>query len=600
MAKSFRLARVTGLFLPLFALACSGDEAGGDAAKLSGELTSAITAQGLGTVTLDSTDAALPQTPFDLWSTLLMADRNSPVVPVTGDLTESWTGADGKRANVVVRLPRTAGKANISVAPPGAGSDATPIFDAALAQLRAKGGGVLRVAPGEYRFKTANKGVRDGQAHLYLGQLTDVDIRGPGARFVFETNLDGIVVQDSVRVRLQGVTMRDARSMSGTGRIQANGAFSRLVLDEPLPDGLTINWVRPMNETTHTWPYSAVRAMIGPTTTQPTRIDDRTFQSPMFSVFTQNQFVSVKYAYYSPGAIYVRDSDTGTNEDITFDGIRIGTTGGMAILVRTRGRGIAVVNSTISADEGVPYSANYDGIHVVAAAGDLLIRNNSISHNGDDQINLRSLIHDVYNIRTDSATLANEARRIRKGDSIGFFDDKGDYIGRRTVSATSDDMGNAKEFTFEPGVSILAARFARDINLTPRRFAIVNNRLSDSSGRAILVQTANGTIRGNTIRVPSTAIRLLTSYGQWMEGAGAINVRITANTIHDGYAEQNYPYKFGVITSLAEIASNKLAASPQNGTILIENNRFVSPRATCVVSYATKNLTQTNNPCPSS
>jgi hypothetical protein len=102
----------------------------------------------------------------------------------------------------------------------------------------------------------------------------------------------------------------------------------------------------------------------------------------------------------------------------------------MGIGVKMRGRGIAIVNSSIAASPGRPYSTNYDGIHLVAAAGDVLIRGNSIAHTGDDLINVRSLIHRATPTGTDTATLTNDARLIRAGDEVAFFNKGGEYLGR--------------------------------------------------------------------------------------------------------------------------------------------------------------------------
>ncbi|MET1754706.1 hypothetical protein ABVV53_04425 [Novosphingobium sp. RD2P27] len=587
------------MLLPLLA-ACSGGDGQSTtaippvAAASAAELDTAVSAQSVA----QPTTANQSVTDFDVWAQRLMSDRISPIVAAAQDLSHSWVGADGKVANAVVRVPRTAGKPTISVSPPAAGGDATPVFQAALSQLKKAGGGILKVAPGEYHFQSANT-AQPTSGHILVQNMSDVDIQAADTVFLFEQRVDGIGIRDSRRVRISGAQMRDAGVLSGTGRMRSiNGAMT-LVLDEPLPAGTTINWIRPMNEDSHTWPQTQTRAIIDPATAQPVRINDRTFSSPTFKPFKDGQYVGVKFTYYGTRMVYVRDSFTGTNEDIVLDGLRIGSTGGMGIVAKTRGRGLAIQNSSIAADPGRPYSTNYDGVHVVASAGDILIRNNAFAHTGDDQINLRSIIHRVTVLGTDRATLTNDARLIRVGDEVAFFNKEGEYLGRRFV-ASAPPIGHTDTITFgfKPGEPFTEAAFARVLTMTPRRFAIVSNRLEDSIGRGMLVQIPNGLIQNNTIRrLPRTAIRLLTSFDPWLEGAGAINVRITGNSIESGGAELGFSYATGIIMAQAEVASARIAGNMHNGPLLIDGNRFEAPRAPCVVVYSTKGFAEQGNVC---
>jgi hypothetical protein len=587
------------LLLPLLAAACSGDGGdGGTPAVAAQQLDTAVAAQGVAqpAASVQSSSA------FDIWAKRIMADRISPAVAAAGDLSQSWTAADGRTANVVVRAPRTVGKPTITIAAPAAGADATPLLQAGLAQLKRSGGGILKVAPGDYHFKTGNT-EQAGVAQVLLSKLSDVDIQANNANFIFESNLDGIYIQDSQRIRVQGAKIRDGRVLSGTGRMRLVNGVLRLVLDQPLPAGVKINWVQPMNEgSIRSWPQIQSRAIIAPTTAQPTRLDDRTFTSSEFGTLKDGQYVAVKFTYYGNRAIYIRDSYAGMNEDILLDGIHIGSIGGIGVLVKTRGRGIAIQNSSISADAGRPYSTNFDGFHVMAAGGDILIRGNSFAHTGDDQINLRSIIHKVAPVSADSATLSNDGRLIRVGDELAFFDKAGEYLGRRVVNF-APPIGNSDTVTFRfaPGDPFTGAVYARDINITPRRFAIVNNTMAHSAGRGMLIQIPVGLIQGNTIRnLPRTAIRMLTSFDPWLEGAGAINVRITGNTIDSGGGEIGFNFVTGIITALGEVVSAKIPTNVLNGPIKIDNNKFTSPRAPCIAIYNTQGLVQENNKCGTS
>jgi hypothetical protein len=393
--------------------------------------------------------------------------------------------------------------------------------------------------------------------------------------------------------------MQDPRALSGYGRMRKVDGIMRLELDKPLPDGVTINWVQPMNEgSTRSWPQVGQRVILTPTDAQPTRVDDHTFTQPRFKELKDGQYVSVKFTWYGKRAIYVRDSSRGVNEDIVFDGVHIGSIGGIGVLIKTRGRGIAIQNSSISADADRPYSTNYDGIHVISAAGDVLIRGNSFAHTGDDQINLRSIIHKATNVGVDTVTLSNDARMMRVGDELAFFNASGEYLGRRTIKS-APPLGNSDTINFGlmPGEPINEAVFARDINITMRRFAIVNNTMVDSSGRGMLVQVPIGLVQGNTVRVPWVAVRMATTFDPWLEGAGAINVRVTGNTFDNGGATLGLSFVTGIITALGELTANKIPTNTYNGPIKIDNNKFTSARATCIAIYNSQGVVQENNSC---
>lgn len=579
------------MLLPLLA-ACSGSDGEAPVAAAP-ELGTAVAAQ---SVTQPSA-AIKPLSDFDVWARRLMADRMSPIVAAAGDLSQAWVGADSRTANVVVRAPRTAGKATVAISAPAAGGDATPVFQNAIAQLKKQGGGVLKVAPGEYVFRTLN--TINNSAHLLLTGLADVDIQATDANFVFQNNADGIFIQDSQRVRIFGAKMRDSRFLSGTGRMKLVNGEMRLILDQPLPDGVSIVGVGPMNEGSRTWPQTQKRSVFFPGGNQAVRIDSRTFTGPEFKVMPDGQFVSIKYTYYGNRAVYIRDSYTGTNEDIVLDGVRIGSIGGIGVLIKSRGRGFAVQNSSFAADAGRPMSTNFDGIHVISAAGDILIRGNSILHTGDDPINLRSIIHKVTALNTNSVTINNDARMVRKADELAFFNKSGEYLGRRVVTS-APVIGNSDTVTFglAAGEPYGEAAYARDINMTPRRFAVVNNTIAETVGRGMLIQVANGLIQNNTLRnLPRTAIRLLTSFDPWLEGAGAINVRISNNTIEGGRAEQGFSFVTGIITSIGEVVSAKIPTNMHNGPLRIDGNKFIAPNTACLALYNAKDVVQQNNTC---
>jgi len=189
---------------------------------------------------------------------------------------------------------------------------------------------------------------------------------------------------------------------------------------------------------------------------------------------------------------------------------------------------------------------------------------------------------------------------MRAGDEVAFFNGNGDYVGRRVIKS-APPLGNSDTITFglAPGEPINEAVYARDINITMRRFAVVNNTMVDTAGRGMLLQVPIGLVQGNQMRTPWVAVRMMTSFNPWLEGAGAINVRVSGNTFDNGGATLGLPFVTGIITVLGEVIANKLPLNTHNGPIKIDNNKFTAPRAACIAIYNSKGVTQENNSCQS-
>ena len=142
MKLRFRTMTAALCLLPLISACSSGGGGDNTVASATASDTTAIKEQAVGTT-------PQPLTGFDAWVQRQYADTLSPINIASTNLSQSWTGANGKIADVVVQLPKTAGKATVAVSPPTAGADATPVLEAALLKLRTQGGGPGQQATGK-------------------------------------------------------------------------------------------------------------------------------------------------------------------------------------------------------------------------------------------------------------------------------------------------------------------------------------------------------------------------------------------------------------------------------------------------------------------
>lgn len=546
----------------------------------------------------------------------MMANRISPVEAEAQDLTESWEDANGSLSNVVVRTPRTAGHSVLNVPAPGAGVDATPIVEAALLLLKAEGGGVLNLGPGIFRFETFNTiGIAD-RAHLRLANMSDIDIVGDDTEFVFPHMKDGISIVGCNRVRLRGIKMRHDLFLSGLGTMVSGDGGTNLRLDDPVPDGTSVYGVYSYDDISQSWPGGRVLTPPGSSAVA-TQINPTTYSNSSYHQLGEGQRVSVKFDWYSPRLIYIRDEEArwnianpssdfrddgnikGINNDIVLDGIDMTNTS-LGVLIRSRGRGFAFVNSMMLPRENQPFSTTYDAFHVVSAGGDILVRGSIIQASGDDNMNLRTPIHRVSDIEPNRVTITNTVSHLRGGDTLAFFDANGTYIGSRYVGVVGPSVNDVRTMYLDNGVSIENAVYARSHELISSRYAIVGNTFGKNFGHGLTLQLPNGLVKGNVLDGNSAAaIRLMTSYSQWLEGAGAINVRVTGNTflnggVNDALSEE----KRGVVLVYAKVSTNDFVPEPHNGPIMIDNNVFINPFGQCIAAHSAQNVTLSANECP--
>jgi hypothetical protein len=539
------------------------------------------------------------------WLTESTMERISPATVRPGDLTATWKGVDGRPVQVVVSAPRAASGTRIELSPlPG---DNAPALLAGLARLRKAGGGELHLAPGIYRL-AGDKGSKEPL--LSIERQKDVTISGKGATFMLMRWGTGISIRNSERIRLVDLSISYAAPALVTGSVVQDAAGIALAIDPgklPGSGPFAIHQITTRNPKGPGYAIHGTRLILGKEGTifKPTPSGNYT-SSDKLAGFHPGDRVAIKLTYYDGATITVDDhADAPPSNDITIDHLTIGNSSGMAITAEHMGRGLAIVNSHLGPampddDPSIPF----DGIHVSAAGGDILIRDNQISGTADDGINLASPILDVVGPSSAGTVRIRNAGAITRGETIALFDDQLRYLGQGVATGRDPIGSDGSSAVHLSGIipNVEQSRYAREGSFLGTRYAIIGNSIANCECHGLLAQGPNGLISKNTFSgLRYNAIRLLTS-GMWKEGSGAANVVVVDNVIHDTGAETKRGFVWGAITAYGEIGNPdgkfpQMTPFPVNDGLLISGNTVTNTQDVCISIADTEDASLTHNQC---
>ncbi len=551
----------------------------------------------LGALDVAGSDGASPQ-----WRTLATA---APLSPVTGDagvLRETWIGPDGRNISVAVALPRaTPGQLVVQVAP---GDDDAAAIEAAAARLRAAGGGVLSMAPGVYRIP-----VRDDRPGVTLAGLRDVTVVGNGAIVRFDGWGRGLVLRNSNRVAVRGLSFGYARPAVLAGTVRGSGAARVVAFDDgqplPPPDAKAYQ-ISALFGATGTYRggrsrYLFYRDALALTPASGRRYAVQGLPAPL----RDGTRVAVKLTAYLGSALSIADNPGApASNDIVFDHVTVRDSPGMGLFVARMGRGLAVVNSRFGQAGAPAATIAYDGLHVSGMAGDILLRDNRITRTGDDAINLASPLFPASAAPHGALRVPLRGGGLTPGADAALFDGALAYLAHGTVADRRmiDGPGAvARVQIAAPGVRLADVRYVRDLGLRGNRYAIVNNDIGACECHAILAQGPNGLIRGN--RMADTgfnAIKVATS-AFWKEGAGAQNLIVEDNVIAGTGEDVRRGIVAAAIMIYAESADTPpgLLSTAVHAGLILRRNRISGRAQGCISIASAADVVLERNACGS-
>lgn len=533
---------------------------------------------------------------FDDWRAIAQSDPVSPVKPEPGDLVEERTGANGRRIRVVVLAPRPPATAGtVFVKPPPRGADASAMLTQALQNARRSGAHRLVLAPGVYRLASRTR-VVDADAALVLRDLQDFTIEGPGATLLVGSVGNGLVISNCQRLRLRGVTIDYDTPTSGSGVVVEKDGQKVIRLDSKAPAGDKLHQVIVRSQDVDR------RHFFGRKGVALQKSGGELSAGPAFDKLPAGAPVLLKYHHYQGAAIQVRDANhRHASSDLIFDRVVIHASTGAGFDIERMGRGLALMNVEIRArPKGPPLSVEYDGVHLTSFAGDLIVRDSLIRDQGDDAINLSTVVHRVERTTpgSDEIVLSHRTDVIAVGDTLAFFDLSGGYISQARVREFLPSPRHARVKLDRPAPP-LALAYARNLDLLGRRYVIAGNRIGPCQCHGILAQTPNGVIEDNVLSgLRFNAIRVLTSLKPWKEGAGPFNIAVVNNEIRDTGGDRNRTVPHAAISVYVQNGTY-LTTSPVGADVAIKGNLMTNVAQGCIHAEGVRNLTLAGNRCSS-
>lgn len=512
-----------------------------------------------------------------------------------------WRGADDKDVSVAIAQPQ-----------PGRVLDLRPQrgpedqgFAQAIAAM--KGGGEIRLAPGTYEFAKV-PGKNDGIVDI--ADAKDLIIDGRGSTILFDNPGDGFRISSSQRVELRGFTIRYAQPGIVLGRVLKGPRGLILKLDSQVKGNagtpnLQAFEFKQFDRTAGNSPSNARRQILGRAGTTLVPALGGGYTSAALQGFEPGSSVAVKLGYYQGAGIRVIDvSGQPRTNDITIMNVTVANSSGVGIVADRMGRGFAIVDLLIgpaNASDGA-VSIPYDGIHVSASAGDILIDHNEIHGTSDDAINIASPTTNV--ISTDDANTfeaSGNASLIEVGSTVTLLDGDMQVLATATVAgrgALQTDGSAAVHLMSRvpPG-----SKFATINGYGAIRYAVIRNNVDHCACRGVLAQGVNGLIADNHFQnLTSNPIRVLGS-AFWKEGGGAANVVIERNTIENTGADLPRDLMWGAISVYSEISDGgsqpHLARGSVNDLIRIDDNLVRGVAQACISVANTAGVLISGNTC---
>ncbi len=271
---------------------------------------------------------------------------------------------------------------------------------------------------------------------------------------------------------------------------------------------------------------------------------------------------------------------TGNSRDITFDGVRIYGSPGMAYICEGNASHFQIINGYIGVNpeekDKAFVSITADAIHIVNTDGCFNIENCDISRMGDDAINVHDGLGYVSAVNQNKLTVIASAMRLTVGDTVAF---KNERFENTDITAKIVDVkyleGITKEITLDTDKSdkIFAGYVAYSKECNSSNYVIRNNYFHENRARGLLLQSSNGLCENNRFyKIMGQAIKVVMDIvpTSWQEGTGVDNLEIRNNT----FELCDYS-KWGTVIEIGTNIDDKKAQSKVFTNIEISNNTFM-------------------------
>lgn len=528
-------------------------------------------------------------------------------------------------------LPDVATGESLSISPPAAGEDATPVLTEALAKCRGEGIDELVLEPGVYHLHPDSATERfvhvsnhdDGlrRTALPIWDFDKLTISGSGAKLVAHGQaFIPITIYDSSDIRIQGLTLDWADSLHMQGTVvsvdaEANSFVARMLdpenvhvsrgrlyhgIGETPPTGLNdfqykpaeewwqnvewVHWVdsrtgkplpksrqQPLLEWHPRWEKAATFEDLGDGRIRFTHAIARPPE-------VGDAFIS-KGLYMpnriSPG-IHLEDA-----VDVTFEEVTIHHAGGMGLIAqRCENVMIDKMRVGLAEDSKRLVSTCADATHFVLCKGAITLRDSHFEYMLDDAVNVHGLSA-VVRKRTGPASLECELMHFqqlglefaRAGEQLRFSL-QSDLVayGEREVKSYRRVNSSRFEVTFTDPIEdfVKPGSYLDNLDCQPD-LTFADNTVINNRARGIIFSTGGRVlVEGNRFENSTMAAILIEGdANNWFESGPVEDVTIRGNTFID-LSPSSYILEFGP----NEKGMDSLSDAPFHANIRVLDNVF--------------------------
>lgn len=412
-------------------------------------------------------------------------------------------------------------------------------FKAALAYCQAHGGTCLKLEPGVYKI--------NNKETVNLHGFSDVLIDGGGATLVFSNVVSCFSIAESDCVEIRNLKFDwdwDSKPLSDIVTV-ANSRGNELDLifrDREADENTIFSAITQCDPETFT--YGAKRA---------TR-ENYIYQNPkcIESVTKTDKYtLHIKhdgsFSSYADGEVYilrhyVYDASfmgLSSSRNVTVDGVSLYGYPGSGFIANGKASHFQLINSYIGVNpdfkETRHTSLGADAIHIVNSDGCFNIRNNDISGQGDDALNVHDGLGCADEVNGNEIMLTANAMLVEVGDTLGFRDEKFNLTDiTAKVIAKEQIRCDYCRLTFDRNLEGIVGKnyIVFSTAYDSGNYIVRDNYIHENRARGFLLQSSNGLCENNTFyKTDMQAIKVVMDItrGLWYEGTGVDRLVIRNN-----------------------------------------------------------------------
>ncbi len=416
-------------------------------------------------------------------------------------------------------------------------------FQAALDYCESNPNTKLIIDSGTYYFRN--------EKNLVLENCRNIFIEGNGASFVFSETGYKIVVYNSECIEINNLicdwnraekplasvaTVKNASAKKHTLDLVFNGEADENMAFEAItqcdPETFTFGAKESSKEQYLYQRENAISKEVEKISADTLRIE----HDGCMDDFENGEVYIVRHFVYD-GTIFQL---TENSRDITFDGVKIYGSPGMAYICEGNASHFQIINGYIGTNPEKQneqfVSCTADAIHIANSNGCFNISNCDISRMGDDAINIHDGLGYVSTVNQNKLTIIASAMRLKVGDTLGFKNNK---FENTDITAKILDIkpleGITKEITLDIDATdkIYTGYVAYSKECNSSNYVIRNNYFHENRARGLLLQSSNGLCENNRFyKIMGQAIKVVMDIMPtlWQEGTGVDNLVIRNNT----------------------------------------------------------------------